>query len=160
MKIIGIDLAGKESRPTGLCVLIDNHTWTKTVHTDEEIIIIIDAERPDLIAIDAPFSLPKTGWWRQGDKELRKAGFRPLSPKFPAMRILVKRAQKLVKKLAGYEIIEVFPRATEKVLEAEKEPQADPHQYDALLCALTGKYYLAGKYRAFGPERIIEPVSD
>lgn len=160
MKIIGIDLAGKESNPTGFFILTEKGSCAKTLYSDQEILSEVKKTGPDLIAIDAPFSLPKTGWWREGDLELKKAGFRPLSPKFPSMRILVQRTQKLLQKLKGYKVIEVFPRATEKILGTKKERGASPHEYDALLCALTGKYYLRGKYRVFGPEQIIVPKSD
>ncbi|MFQ6055669.1 MAG: hypothetical protein ACE5J3_06785, partial [Methanosarcinales archaeon] len=119
----------------------------------------IEKIKPDLIAIDAPFSFPKTGYFREGDSLLRKEGFHPLSPKFPGMQPLVKRAIKIVKILRekNYKVIEVFPRASEKILGLDKEKKANKHEYDALLCALTGKHYLQGKFRSFGREGIVVP---
>jgi predicted nuclease with RNAse H fold len=158
MKIIGIDLAGKPTNPTGICILANNKTEAKIVYSDAEIIEIVESEKPDVIAIDAPFNFPKTGWWRDSDRALINAGFRPLSPKFPGMKVLVERAQNLIKKLSHFKIIEVFPRATEKRLGLKPQPHINAHKYDALLCALTGKAFLENKYEMLGKERIILPL--
>jgi predicted nuclease with RNAse H fold len=80
------------------------------------------------------------------------------------MLILVERGIKLASKLRelGYKCIEVFPRATEKILGLKKERRVNKDKYDALLCALTGKYYLNGKYEAVGDEegQIVIPLID
>ncbi len=148
MKVAGIDLAGKEKNPTGFCILTENETKTKILFSDDEILKEIEKERPDCIAIDAPFWLPKVGVWRPCDVKLLKRGFRPLSPMLPTMKLLTLRALKLVRILVkkGYKVIEVFPRATEKILGLSKEPRKNEHEYDALLCALTAKAYLKGDY--------------
>jgi hypothetical protein len=148
MKVIGIDLAGKEKNPTGFCVLTEKKTKTKVLFLDVEILEEIENERPDCIAIDAPFWLPRTGVWRPCDIKLLKRGFRPLSPVLPTMKLLTLRASKLVKTLIkrNYKVIEVFPRATERILGLSKEPRKNEHEYDALLCALTAKAYLEGNY--------------
>ncbi|MEM7822789.1 MAG: hypothetical protein QW703_00890, partial [Candidatus Aenigmatarchaeota archaeon] len=120
------------------------------LYTNREILSLVKEEKPDLIAIDAPFGFPKRGWWRDSDVALIKAGFRPLSPKLPSMQPLVRRVMKLLQSLKGYKVIEVFPRATEKVLKLKKPAKMNQHVYDAMLCALTGKYYLEGRYKAIG----------
>ena len=75
----------------------------------------------------------------------------------------------MVKK--NVEVIEVYPHAT-KIALCEKEgdeellraltkraPVKNEHEYDAILCAITAKFYYEGKYRAFGKEdKIIVPV--
>ncbi|RLJ07257.1 MAG: hypothetical protein DRP12_02595 [Candidatus Aenigmatarchaeota archaeon] len=157
MKVIGIDLAGKPKNPTGVYIL-NKEKRGLVLYTDEEILEVVRRENPDLIAIDAPFQMPKSGWWRDSDLALKKAGFRPLSPKFPGMQPLVRRAERLLKLLKPYRVIEVFPRATEKILGLQKAERANQHIYDAMLCALTGKAYLEGKYRALGKQRIIIPL--
>lgn len=88
------------------------------------------------------------GFWRTSDEKLMKKGFQPVSPAFPTMRLLVIRASHLVKVLRdrGYKVIEVFSNASEKVLGLSKEPRKNKDEYDALLCALTAKAYLEGKY--------------
>lgn len=160
MRVVGVDLAGKQANATGFCILITpgkeaplGKTETKLLSTDAEILREIDEARPECIAIDAPFWLPpeaggKLQPWRTSDRLLLKRGFRPLSPMLPTMKMLTLRAMKLVKTLKekGYKVIEVFPRATESILGISKQPRKNKDEYDALLCALTAKAYLQGKY--------------
>lgn len=54
--ILGIDLAGKENNPTGLCLLESAKAKLKIVYPDEEILEEIKQNSPELIAIDAPLS--------------------------------------------------------------------------------------------------------
>jgi predicted nuclease with RNAse H fold len=56
---IGIDLAGKPQNPTGLTVLENRKEKTSLMYTNNQIIESITQNEPTLIAIDAPFSLPK-----------------------------------------------------------------------------------------------------
>src|SRR3990170_4324118 len=109
MKVVGIDLAGKFENPTGFCSMTDEKTETKLLHSDEEIISELDIIKPDCVAIDAPFWLPRFGAWRPSGEKLLSRGFRPLSPLLPNMRILVLRASHLVRFLRekGYNVIEV-----------------------------------------------------
>lgn len=151
MKIIGLDLAGKSENPTGFCLITFNEkteTKTKVFYSNKEILEEIDKINPDLIAIDAPFEFPEEGYFRKSDILLKQKGFKPLSPRFPGMRYLVNRVKKLIKKFRtkNYKTIEVFPKASEKILGLEKNENANEHEYDALLCALTGKYYKEGEY--------------
>jgi predicted nuclease with RNAse H fold len=144
MKIVGLDLAGKDTNPTGFCCIDHGKVSTKTLLSDRQILNEIDDIKPDLIAVDAPFDFPKQGYFRESDILLKKRGFKPLSPMFPGMRVLVERAKMLVKILRdrGYKVVEVFPRATEEILGFKKDEKANEHEYDALLCAVAGKNYL------------------
>lgn len=157
-KIVGIDLAGKEKNPTGFCVLTTNEkdsAEVTLVYTDEEIIRNVEIAKPTIICIDAPLSMPRKGeYFRKCDREMISRGYRVLSPRIPSMLILVERGIQLAKRLRelGYRCIEVFPRATERILGLEKERRVNQDKYDALLCALTGKCYLNGKYEAVGDE--------
>jgi hypothetical protein len=148
MRVVGIDLAGKSENPTGFCSLTESGTETKLLHTDIEIINEVDMIKPDCIAVDAPFWLPRIGAWRPCDENLLRRGFRPISPLLPTMRMLTLRASRLVKTLRerGYRVIEVFSSASEKILGLSKEPRKNKDEYDALLCALTAKAYLEGNY--------------
>ena len=125
------------------------------VYTDEEIIRNVEITKPTIICIDAPLSMPRKGeYFRKCDREMISRGYRVLSPRIPSMLILVERGIQLAKRLRelGYRCIEVFPRATERILGLEKERRVNQDKYDALLCALTGKCYLNGKYEAVGDE--------
>jgi predicted nuclease with RNAse H fold len=54
MPIVGLDLAGVESRPTGFCTLTNMKAKTNLVYTDEEILKKIGESNPSVVAIDAP----------------------------------------------------------------------------------------------------------
>ncbi|MFQ6020494.1 MAG: DUF429 domain-containing protein [Candidatus Aenigmatarchaeota archaeon] len=148
MKVVGIDLAGKPKNPTGFCLLTKHGAETKVLYTDLDILKEIENIKPKCIAIDGPFWSPRIGAWRPCDEKLLKRGFRPLSPLLPTMKLLTMRASHLMRVLKErkYKVIEVFPQATERILGLTKEPRKNEHEYDALLCALTAKAYLEGKY--------------
>lgn len=152
MRIVGLDLAGKETNETGFCLYVNvagraNSTF-KILISDDDIMAAIEEAKPDIIAVDAPFSFPKEGFFRIADNMLKKKGFDPLSPVFRGMQPLVKRAMRLVEILRskGYKVIEVFPEASEKILNIDKAADANEHEYDALLCALTGKAFFEKNY--------------
>lgn len=164
-KIVGLDLAGKDKNPSGYCVLEINEfqervTKILLLFTDEQIIDEIEKEKPELICIDAPLSFPSKGYFRDSDLALISLGFRPLSPVFPGMKTLVERAIKLKNILEnkGYKVIEVFPRATEKILNLKKERRVNKDKYDAFLCAITGKYYLQNKFEILDGEIVIPSI--
>ncbi|MCD6477912.1 MAG: DUF429 domain-containing protein [Candidatus Aenigmarchaeota archaeon] len=160
MRIIGIDLAGLETNETGFCVLDvvskedgeKDKVQVKRLLTDREILNEIDEKnskkKVDVIAIDAPFDFPKSGLYRPGELKLLKRGFKPLSPLFPGMKPLTRRAKMLVRILRdhGYNVIEVFANASEKIFGLNRGKAANKDEYDAMICALTGKYYLKGRY--------------
>ena len=54
MSVVGLDLAGVESRPTGLCVLRGMRAETCLVYVDDEILKNIEKTKPGIVAIDAP----------------------------------------------------------------------------------------------------------
>jgi len=157
MRAIGLDLAGRATNPTGFCLLTEEgetkNSDTKLLFSDEELVTSIEAAKPDVIAIDAPFWFPrgppgKLVAFRNAEQLLLKRGFRPLSPSLPTMQELSMRAARLVKVLRdrGYKVIEVFPRASERILGLSKEPRKNQDEYDALLAALTGKAFIEGRY--------------
>ena len=158
MRIIGIDLAGLETNETGFCVLDVTDTekkdkiQVKRLLYDREILNEIEEKNSekkiDVIAIDAPFAFPKNGLYRSGEIKLMNRGFKPLSPLFPGMKPLTRRAEMLVKILRnkGFNVIEVFSKASEKIFGLDRSKAANKDEYDALVCALTGKEYLKGKY--------------
>lgn len=170
--IIGIDLAGKPKNPTGWALLLGKLVKTGVIYTDKEILGLIVKNSPALIAIDAPFSLPKTSLLRKADKEMIKRGYRVFPPNLPSMRTLALRAMKLNKLLAksGYKTIEVHPTSTRKALnlpskdlkaiqEALKsmglkgDIEARPltvHEVDAVTAALTGYLYVKNKTESIG----------
>jgi len=57
-RLFGLDLAGSEKRPSGICLLQGNRADVSILYTDEEILRAI-GDRVQAVAIDAPLSLPK-----------------------------------------------------------------------------------------------------
>jgi predicted nuclease with RNAse H fold len=87
------------------------------VFTDHEILTSVEKIKPVLIAIDAPFNLPKRGL-RKSDKEMVKKGYRILSPNLPAMKMLTLRTKRLNRLMweKGFKTMEVHPTSTCKAL--------------------------------------------
>jgi len=133
MIVIGIDLAGSEKRNTGICVLNENlEAKCFVVHKDEEILNLIEKIKPNLIAIDAPLSLPKGRksldrrekiHFRECDKKLWELGIKFFPITLGPMRMLTKRGTKLRKILErkGYKVIEVYPGATQDILKIARK---------------------------------------
>jgi predicted nuclease with RNAse H fold len=133
MKVIGIDLAGTENRPTGFCIMDDKmNIKTKIIYKDREIVRNILEENPKIIAIDAPLSLPKGRksleqksniHLRECDRELlrNKIKFFPIT--LGPMRELTKRGIKLKKILnkKGFEVIEVYPGGAQDLLKIPRK---------------------------------------
>lgn len=118
--IAGIDLAAAVARPTGYCILKGLKAVTRLLFSDEEILNRIQKANPDLVAIDAPLTLPpgrrsierrKGSHFRPCDEELRQMGI----PFFPItlgpMRALTERGINLRQALEGkgFQVIEVYP---------------------------------------------------
>jgi len=127
MIVVGLDLAGVEDRPSGFCVLEDMNAKTCIIYTDEEILQKIRALKPDVIAIDAPLSLPpgrtsieeRTDMHlRKCDRELLKRGIKILPITLGGMRKLTQRGIRLKRLLEaeGFRVIEVYPGGAQDVL--------------------------------------------
>ena len=125
--MIGIDLAGSEKRPSGICILIGDKINTFLLYTDEEILNEVRKYKNALIAIDAPLTLPRGRksidqrcdiHFRECDKELlrRRIKFFPIT--LGPMRALTKRGMKLKEAFEkeGFEVIEVFPGGAQDIL--------------------------------------------
>ncbi|WP_456486200.1 DUF429 domain-containing protein [Candidatus Alkanophaga liquidiphilum] len=180
MRVLGIDLAGGESRTTGLCLLLvggDSERCVaevlmlKSMRTDAEILDFVVTSRPKVIAVDAPLSFHGEPY-RDCDVELRKY-CRLLPLTFYGMRVLAERGIRLsdaMRERTGAEIIEVYPYASarflgingvndlKKFISFEEEKVKNKHELDAALCGLTAAFYLKGKYKAFGKQdKLIVP---
>jgi len=184
MKILGIDLAGSEKRKTGICILNEElEANSFCLFKDKEILDLIEKEKPDLIAIDAPLSLPKGRkslnkkskiHFRECDRELLKRGIKFFPITLGPMRKLTARGIKLRKILEKkYKVIEVYPGATQDILKIPRKQKSmeelkrglekqgikilnknpNADELDAITCAFTGFLYLKGKYIAIGNKK-------
>ncbi len=127
MIIVGIDLAGVESRPTGFCLLQDSTVQTNLLYSDKEIIEKTAQSYPAVIAIDAPLYLPlgrktleelDTPHMRQSDRELLKMGIKIFPVTLGPMRKLTLRGIMLRKafQAQGYKVIETYPGGAQDIL--------------------------------------------
>jgi predicted nuclease with RNAse H fold len=133
--VVGIDLAGSPLRNTGICALRGmTITSIDTLHTDHEILSFVERIRPDLIAIDAPLSLPpgrksleerNAEHFRPSDRELMKRGIRFFPITLGPMRMLTARGIKLKKMLIrrGYAVIEIYPGAAQDIFGVPRKQQ-------------------------------------
>ena len=170
-KVIGIDLAGRETNPSGFAVISDKGVRTRLIHSDEEIENLCARERPDVVAIDAPLSLPERGGLRKADASLIERGFRVLPPALGGMKSLTERGIRLASRLRakGVRVIEIHPRTSGIILfcnplrrawvrELEKRglrltEDVSEHEIDAAIAALTGVLHLQGKTEEVGEPR-------
>jgi predicted nuclease with RNAse H fold len=172
--IIGIDLAGKPENPSGWATWENKKVKTCLLYKDNQILEGITQNRPEIIAVDAPFSLPKRGILRKADREMIKNGYRVFPPTLPAMRKLTTRAVKLNKAIAekGFKTIEIHPTSTRKALSMApkdwgkiqtvltqiglegdlKMRSLTPHEIDAVTAALTAYLYMRNQTEALGDE--------
>jgi len=124
--IVGIDLAGVPHRPTGVCVLRKGYAQTMLTYPDDEILSIVSREKPDLVTIDAPLSLPpgrrsihqRNGeHFRPCDLELRrrKIPFFPIT--LGPMRSLTERGISLKGRIEkrGFQALEIYPGGAQDI---------------------------------------------
>lgn len=174
-RIVGIDLAGSENRDTGYCLLECsdkrlgfNINKIKVLHTDNEILSEIKKDNPQLVAVDAPLSLPfgrkdinsrDDNHFRQCDLMLRKKKIRFFPITLGPMRKLTARGIKLKEmiKRMKIKVIEVFPGASYDILKIPRKDrdkiksffnlsgEFTQDELDAVMCAYTGYLYTKGK---------------
>jgi len=134
MSIVGLDLAGVESRPTGLCVLRGWKAEAFLVYTNNEIVRKTEESKPEIVAIDAPLSLPtgrksieqRTGaHLRECDKELLKRGIKFFPVTLGPMRKLTSRGIILrgILESKGLRVIEVYPGGAQDILGIRRKQQ-------------------------------------
>ena len=174
-RILGLDLAGSEKKQTGYC-LIENSEIVDygILFTDEQIKSYVKENKISLVAIDAPFNLPKKGNLRDCDILMKQIGLHPLPPTLPGMRILVGRVKKLLVwfKEQGIQTIEVFPAGAILFLGFSRKPKSIaerikylreimkalglqsrrvigrllPDEFDGIICAIVGYAYATNNY--------------
>jgi predicted nuclease with RNAse H fold len=128
MKVTGIDLAGVESRPTGLCIMDDLLCpSTSLLYADDEILDKTLECAPGVVAIDAPLALPRGRksltrrskiHLRECDRELLRMGIKFFPLTLGPMRHLTERGMRLRAELEkkGLMVIETYPGAAQDIL--------------------------------------------
>jgi uncharacterized protein len=125
--IVGLDLAGVETRPTGFCLLKDLVAETCLFYTDKEIVAKIVTCNPRIVAIDAPLCLPpgrksieerSNVHLRESDRALLKMGIKLFPITLGPMRKLTERGIHLKNVLEAQKltVIEAYPGGAQDVL--------------------------------------------
>jgi uncharacterized protein len=134
MSIVGLDLAGVETRPTGFCILSEMKAITCHLFTDAEIIENTVKANPRIITIDAPLSLPpgrksieeRTGnHLRDSDRVLLKMGIKLFPITLGPMRKLTVRGIRLRETFEhrGFKVLEAYPGGAQDVLGIPRKRQ-------------------------------------
>lgn len=133
MKVIGIDLAGVETKPTGFCVLDEKlNAEVCIVYKDKKIVQKVLEMKPEVVAVDAPLALPKGRkslekrsdvHLRECDKQLLRMGIKFFPITLGPMRKLTRRGLKLRKTLErkGFKVIETYPGAAQDILKIPRK---------------------------------------
>jgi predicted nuclease with RNAse H fold len=134
MPIVGLDLAGVETRPTGFCNLTSTKAETCLLYTDTEILEMTIASNPQVVAIDAPLCLPPgrksieertSVHLRESDRQLLKRGIKLFPITIGPMRKLTVRGMHLKEKLEAenFRVIEAYPGGAQDVLGIPRKQQ-------------------------------------
>jgi len=126
MSIVGLDLAGVETRPTGSCILTGMKAQTLDLFTDAEIIEKTVKANPRIITIDAPLSLPPgrksieertDNHLRDSDRVLLKMGIKLFPITLGPMRKLTVRGIQLRETFEdlGFKVLEAYPGGAQDV---------------------------------------------
>jgi uncharacterized protein YprB with RNaseH-like and TPR domain/predicted nuclease with RNAse H fold/dephospho-CoA kinase len=130
--IVGIDLTGAEKRASGFCVMTGPNAVTTTVHADDEMFDRVMRERPALVSIDSPLSLPEGrirvsdddpgraqfGIMRRCERELKRRGINVYPSLLPSMQGLTQRGIRLAGRFraVGIPVIESYPGAAQDIM--------------------------------------------
>lgn len=129
--VVGLDLTGSEKRLTGMCVLRGDRAETMTVGTDDEIIALALAAKPDLVSIDSPLCLPfgrtsvfdddpnrHHGIMRICERILKRRGINVYPCLLPSMQKLTARGIEIAERLRkhGIPTIECYPGAAQDIM--------------------------------------------
>lgn len=132
LRIVGLDITGSARKKTGYCLLEGLTASTRRLRTDDELLEAIIKDKPDVVTIDSPLTLPKGrlhvgdedptrathGIIRQCERALRRRGIHVFWSLLPGMQQLTARGIRLAARLRdlGFEVIEVFPGAAQDVM--------------------------------------------
>jgi uncharacterized protein len=134
MSIVGLDLAGVQTRPTGFCHLLRMKAQTRLLYNDMEIVEKTLSCQPQIVAIDAPLCLPpgrktieeRTSLHlRESDRQLLKMGIKLFPITLGPMRKLTVRGIQLKSILEAEKlhVIEAYPGGAQDVLGIPRKQQ-------------------------------------
>lgn len=132
LRVVGIDLTGSESRPSGWCLLDGREALTDKLGSDDEIVARTAKENPHVVSIDSPLSLPdgrikvedsdpgrdEFGIMRYCERILKKRGVNVYPALLPSMQRLTARGILLAQRFRalGIPVIESYPGAAQDIM--------------------------------------------
>lgn len=159
--VIGIDLTGNESKPSGWAVLNGCCAITKPICTDDELIQESLKYNPKVVSIDSPLSYPagrectdpncechKYGITRYCERLLSSFGIGVYPCLIPSMEKLTNRGISLAKKFRdlGVEVIESYPGVAQDILSIRRKQNGLEHLKNSYKnFGITGDYLTAQK---------------
>jgi len=159
--VIGIDLTGNESKPSGWAVLSGSHAITRPICSDDELIQASKEFNPKVVSIDSPLSYPegrdctdpscecnKYGITRYCERLLSSFGIGVYPCLIPSMEKLTKRGIALAEKFReiGIEVIESYPGVAQDILSIRRKQKGLEHLKNSYKnFGITGDYLTAPK---------------
>ncbi len=132
LRIVGIDLTGSESRPSGWASFLGSEVVTRRIGSDNDLVEATTQAQPCIVSIDSPLSLPdgrtiasdddpgrfQFGITRACERILRKRGVNVYPSLIRSMQGLTTRGIALSTRLRalGIPVIESFPGAAQDIL--------------------------------------------
>jgi uncharacterized protein YprB with RNaseH-like and TPR domain/predicted nuclease with RNAse H fold/dephospho-CoA kinase len=130
--VVGIDLTGSETKPSGWCALKGAIAETGMIGSDDEIIAGVLGTAPALVSMDSPLSIPfgrvrvedddptrsEFGIMRWCERELKRRGVNVYPCLLPSMQGLTRRGMRLAARLRylGIPVIESYPGAAQDIM--------------------------------------------
>ncbi len=142
-RVVGIDLTGSQTKPSGWALLEGDQVITGLVGSDAELLARTLACRPRLVSIDSPLSLPSGrhcasddcpcravgGIMRESERELKRRGVNVYPCLIQSMQALTVRGMRLAGALRaeGVEVIESYPGAAQDVMRIPRKRASQRH---------------------------------
>jgi predicted nuclease with RNAse H fold len=131
-RVVGIDLTGSDSRPSGWALVEGNLAVTGMLASFDDLVRATLAVKPRLVSIDSPLSLPTGrdctddgcecravgGITRHCERELKRRGINVYPCLIQSMQALTRRGIELAAALReqGIEVIESYPGAAQDIM--------------------------------------------
>lgn len=145
---VGIDLTGSEKKKCGWAVLTNGLVYTRTIFTDRELIEETARQKPAVISIDAPLSLPAGrisvydtdpgrqtfGIMRECERLMAKRGIRSYPSLIRSMQKLTERGVRLAAEFRqmGLTVIESYPGGAQDIMGIPRKGKSIPLLVDGL----------------------------
>ena len=162
MRVAGIDLSTLKNKPSYCCLLDSGRACILELYSLDELVKTIVKFKPQIIAIDAPLSMPKESKpFRAFEYKAIREGAKLLPLTLKGMKELATVGKVLTAKLEawGLNVIETHPASAALFLGYKSTIELAKHatglalqkdEADAITCCIVGMLFIAGKCRVYG----------